>query len=194
MSRTFVYARVSAEDQTTANQRIEAEGRGYKVPDNRFISEVVSGGVAAMARPEFVNLVSHKLETGDTLVVTKIDRLGRDNIDVQTTIKALMAQGIKVVSLDLPSHDLSSAEGQLVLQMFTAFAEFEKARIAERTLAGLVRAKAEGKSLGRPEAVETTKKVQELKVEGLSQSKVAAKLGVTVITVKRHWNKVVVVN
>ncbi len=191
MSRIFVYARVSTEDQTTANQRIEAEGRGYKVPDNRFISEVVSGGVAAMARPEFVNLVSHKLETGDTLVVTKIDRLGRDNIDVQTTIKALMGQGIKVVSLDLPSHDLSSAEGQLVLQMFTAFAEFEKARIAERTQAGLERAKAEGKKLGRPEAVETTKKVQELKAEGMSQSKVAEKLGVTVLTVKRHWNKAV---
>ena len=191
MSRIFVYARVSTEDQTTANQRIEAEGRGYKVPDNRFISEVVSGGVAAMARPEFVNLVSHKLETGDTLVVTKIDRLGRDNIDVQTTIKALMGQGIKVVSLDLPSHDLSSAEGQLVLQMFTAFAEFEKSRIAERTQAGLERAKAEGKKLGRPEAVETTKKVQELKAGGFSQSKVAERLGVTVITVKRHWNKIV---
>lgn len=191
MSRIFVYARVSTEDQTTANQRIDAEGRGYKVPDNRFISEVVSGGVAAMARPEFVNLVSHKLETGDTLVVTKIDRLGRDNIDVQTTIKALMGQGIKVVSLDLPSHDLSSAEGQLVLQMFTAFAEFEKARIAERTQAGLERAKAEGKKLGRPEAVETTKKVQELKAGGMSQSKVAEKLGVTVLTVKRHWNKAV---
>lgn len=191
MSRIFVYARVSTEDQTTANQRIEAEGRGYKVPDNRFISEVVSGGVAAMARPEFVNLVSHKLETGDTLVVTKIDRLGRDNIDVQTTIKSLMAQGIKVVSLDLPSHDLSSAEGQLMLQMFTAFAEFEKARIAERTQAGLERAKAEGKKLGRPEAVETTKKVQELKAGGMSQSKVAEKLGVTVLTVKRHWNKAV---
>ncbi|USV56124.1 recombinase family protein [Aeromonas encheleia] len=191
MSRTFVYARVSTEDQATSNQRIEAEARGYKVPDNRFISEVVSGGVAAMARPEFVSLVNHKLETGDTLVVTKIDRLGRDNIDVQTTIKSLMAQGIKVVSLDLPSHDLSSAEGQLVLQMFTAFAEFEKSRIAERTQAGLERAKAEGKKLGRPEAVETTKKVQELKAGGFSQSKVAERLGVTVITVKRHWNKIV---
>ncbi|MGY3901988.1 recombinase family protein [Aeromonas lusitana] len=191
MSRTFVYARVSTEDQTTSNQRIEAEARGYKVPDNRFISEVVSGGVAAMARPEFVSLVNHKLETGDTLVVTKIDRLGRDNIDVQTTIKSLMAQGIKVVSLDLPSNDLSSAEGQLVLQMFTAFAEFEKSRIAERTQAGLERAKAEGKKLGRPEAVETTKKVQELKAGGFSQSKVAERLGVTVITVKRHWNKIV---
>lgn len=80
---------------------------------------------------------------------------------------------------------------KIMLQMFTAFAEFEKARIAERTQAGLVRAKAEGKKLGCPETVKTTKKAQELKTRGLSQIKVAETLGVTAITVKRHWNKVV---
>ncbi|MFC3187980.1 recombinase family protein [Shewanella intestini] len=70
-------------------------------------------------------LINHQLERGDILVVLKLDRLGRDNIDVQNTINLLTEKGIKVVCLDLPVADLSSAEGKLMLQMFSAFAEFE---------------------------------------------------------------------
>jgi putative DNA-invertase from lambdoid prophage Rac len=73
--------------------------------------------------------------------------------------------------------------------MFGAFAEFERNRIRERTLDGLEKAKANGVKLGRKEATDTTQKVQELRSEGLSQSKVAKRLGVSVSTVKRHWNK-----
>ena len=117
---------------------------GYDVPDNRVVSETVSGGVQAMKRKGFADMITHKLEAGDRLVVLKLDRLGRDNIDVQQTIAMLMEKKIDVVSLDLPTHNLASAEGKLMLQMFSAFAEFEKSRIIERTKEGL-RSGEEGK-------------------------------------------------
>lgn len=91
--------------------------------------------------------------------------------------------------MDLPVADLSSAEGKLMLQMFSAFAEFERNRIRERTKGGLERAKAEGKKLGRPIAHNTTALVQAPKNQGLSQSKTAEVLGGGIATVKRHWNK-----
>ena len=75
-----------------------------------------------------------------------------------------------------------------MLQMFSAFAEFEKSRITERTKEGLERAKKEGKRLGRPMATDTYKRVQEAKANGLSQAKAAAALGLGIATVKRHWN------
>ncbi|EIA1797547.1 recombinase family protein [Vibrio parahaemolyticus] len=187
--RIFAYCRVSTVEQTTENQIIAIRNAGYEVEENRVISETVSGSVLAMERDEFKTLVEHKLETGDTLVVLKLDRLGRDNIDVQQTIEKLTVKGIKVISLDLPVADLSSAEGKLMLQMFSAFAEFERNRIRERTQEGLNRAKAQGKKLGRPAAKGTTENVQRCKAEGLSQSATAKELGIGIATVKRHWNK-----
>ena len=188
MSRTFAYCRVSTSEQTTENQIMAIRQAGYDVLDSRVVSEVVSGGVQAMKRKAFSDLVSHKLETGDKLVVLKLDRLGRDNIDVQQTISVLIDKGIDVVSMDLPASNLASAEGKLMLQMFSAFAEFEKSRITERTKEGLERAKKEGKKLGRPAATNTYKRVQEAKTNGLSQAKAAAALGLGIATVKRHWN------
>ncbi|HHC7106377.1 TPA: recombinase family protein [Vibrio parahaemolyticus] len=187
--RIFAYCRVSTVEQTTDNQILAIRNAGYDIQENRVISETVSGSVRAMERKEFKTLIEHKLEAGDTLVVLKLDRLGRDNIDVQQTIEQLTAKKIKVVSLDLPVSDLSSAEGKLMLQMFSAFAEFERNRIRERTQEGLNRAKAEGKKLGRPAAKDTTANVQRCKAEGLSQSATAKELGIGIATVKRHWNK-----
>lgn len=187
--RTFSYCRVSTTEQTTENQIIAIRQRGYDVLDSRVISETVSGSVEAMKRQKFKMLVDHQLEAGDMLVVLKLDRLGRDNIDVQNTISLLTDKGIKVVCLDLPVADLSSAEGKLMLQMFSAFAEFERNRIRERTREGIERAKAQGKKLGRPKAYGTTSAVQAKKAEGLSQRKTAEALGLGIATVKRHWNK-----
>ncbi|HAU4646960.1 TPA: recombinase family protein, partial [Citrobacter freundii] len=161
MSRTFAYCRVSTSEQSTENQIMAIRQAGYAVNDSRVISETVSGGVQAMQRKGFADMVTHKLEAGDQLVVLKLDRLGRDNIDVQQTITMLVDNGIDVVSLDLPVRNLSSAEGKLMLQMFSAFAEFEKSRIIERTKEGLVRARKEGKKLGRPVASDTLQRVQE---------------------------------
>ncbi|WP_060983323.1 recombinase family protein [Vibrio splendidus] len=186
--RTFAYCRVSTTEQTTENQIIAISQKGYEIDNSRIVSETISGSVEAMKREQFQMLVDHKLEAGDSLVVLKLDRLGRDNIDVQKTINRLTDKGIKVVCLDLPVANLSSAEGKLMLQMFSAFAEFERNRIRERTLEGLQRAKEQGKQLGRPKAYKTTKAVQEKKAEGLSQSKTAESLGLGIATVKRHWN------
>ncbi|EJM7846398.1 TPA: recombinase family protein [Vibrio parahaemolyticus] len=188
--RIFAYCRVSTTEQSTENQIIAIRQKGYEVSDSRVISETVSGSVEAMNREKFKMLVNHQMESGDMLVVLKLDRLGRDNIDVQKTINLLTDKSIKVVCLDLPVADLSSAEGKLMLQMFSAFAEFERNRIRERTREGLERAKTHGKKLGRPEAHKTTLLVQAKKSEGLSQSKTADVLGIGIATVKRHWNKV----
>ncbi|WP_296250894.1 recombinase family protein [uncultured Enterobacter sp.] len=188
MSRTFAYCRVSTSEQTTENQIMAIRQAGYDVLDSRVVSEVVSGGVQAMKRKAFSDLVSHKLEAGDKLVVLKLDRLGRDNIDLQQTISMLIDKGIDVVSMDLPASNLASAEGKLMLQMFSAFAEFEKSRITERTKEGLERAKKEGKKLGRPVAKATIHRVQEAKSKGLSQSKAALALGLSLPTIKRNWN------
>jgi putative DNA-invertase from lambdoid prophage Rac len=164
--RTFIYCRVSTREQDTQNQVLAIERAGYTVPESRVISEDISGSVQAMQRPKFRAMVEHKLEAGDQLVVLKLDRLGRDNIDVQQTIDMLLERGVKVVSLDLPAHDLTSSEGTLISHMFGAFAEFERNRIRERTLDGLEKAKANGVKLGRKEATDTTQKVQELRSEG----------------------------
>ncbi|MGC0890218.1 recombinase family protein [Pantoea agglomerans] len=187
--RVFAYCRVSTTEQTTENQLLAIRRAGYDIPDTRVVQEQVSGGVPAMHREGFKSLVQHKLESGDMLVVLKLDRLGRDNIDVQQTIEMLIHKGVRVVSLDLPIPDLSSSEGKLMLRMFSAFAEFEKDRIRERTQEGLRRAKAQGVKLGRPEATDTTAAVQRCKAEGLSQSKAAERLGMGIATIKRHWNK-----
>lgn len=142
-----------------------------------------------MKREAFNNLITNKLEAGDSLVVLKLDRLGRDNIDVQNTVTMLSDKGIKLICLDLPVKDLSSSEGKLMLQMFSAFAEFERNRIRERTQEGIKRAKAEGKKLGRPIASSTTKKVLACKERGMTQTQTTKELSVSLPTVKRHWNK-----
>jgi len=186
--RTFIYCRVSTTEQTAENQVSAIKARGYdKVPANRVISETVSGATPTASRKAFAKLVD-RMEEGDTLVVLKVDRLGRDAIDVLSTVKSLLASGIRVVSLDLPCPDLSTSEGQMMLGMFTVFAEFEKNRIRERTQEALDRKKAEGVKLGRPVAVETTKRVQLCKSQGLSQSQTATHTGLSIATVKRHWN------
>ena len=189
MSRTFSYSRVSTNEQTTENQSLAIKAAGYNVIKSRAIEETISGGVCAMERPEFRNLVENKLEAGDTLVVLKLDRLGRDNIDVQQTIQMLTDKEIKVVCLDLPVKDLSAPEGRLMLQMIASFAEFEKGRLLERTMDGLARARAKGVKLGRPVATSTTNDVLAKKELGYTQNQTAGLLSISLRTVKRHWNK-----
>lgn len=186
--RTFAYCRVSTAEQDTETQILAIRKAGYEVQDSRVISEVVSGGMQAMQRPEFKALVEHKLEAGDRLVVLKLDRLGRDSIDIQTTIKQLQEKQIEVVSLDMPTvKNITGAEGMLMMQLLAAFAQFERERIKERTREGLERAKAKGKKMGRPVATETREAVAKAKRDGLSQSNAAKVLGVSIRTVKRYW-------
>ncbi|MFN3878023.1 MAG: recombinase family protein [Brevundimonas sp.] len=149
-SRTFVYARVSTLGQTTDNQIQEIKAAGFSVEEKRIVTETISGSTSAMERPAFAALVAHKLEPGDVLLVTKLDRLGRNAMDVRATVDSLAAMGVKVHCLALGCADLTSAAGRMTMGVLAAVAEFERDLLIERTQAGLVRAKGEGKTLGRP--------------------------------------------
>ncbi|TQK00148.1 recombinase family protein [Herbaspirillum sp. SJZ107] len=144
----FGYGRVSTKEQTTENQRREIEAAGYAV-DYWYADEGVSGKVSASQRPQFAKMLG-QIRDGETLVVTKLDRLGRDAQDVGATIKMLAARRIEVIVLQLGKLDLTSAAGKLMLTMLAAVAEMERDLLVERTQSGLARAKAEGKTLGRP--------------------------------------------
>ena len=148
MSRVFAYCRVSTVEQTTDNQVQEIAAAGFKVSPQRTIVETVSGSVAASERPGF-GLLLNKLEEGDVLVVTKLDRLGRNAMDVRGTVEALDGMGVRVNCLALGNIDLTSPAGKMTMGVINAVAEFERDLLIERTQAGLSRAKAEGKVLGR---------------------------------------------
>jgi putative DNA-invertase from lambdoid prophage Rac len=151
MSRTFAYARVSTAEQTTDNQA--AEILAFRpVEPQRIVTETISGSTAALERPAFARLMD-RLEAGDVLIVTKLDRLGRNAMDVRATVEALDARGVKVHCLALGGVDLTSPAGKMTMGVIAAVAEFERDLLIERTQAGLKRAKAEGKSLGRPAAL-----------------------------------------
>lgn len=148
MSRLFAYARVSTVSQITENQSGEIKQAGYTIEPHRLIEEKISGSIPALQRPGFVSLLD-KLEKGDTVVVTKLDRLGRDSIDVQNTVKLFMDKGVRLIVLQLGNLDLTSKAGELMVKLLAAIADFERGLIVERTQAGLQRAKSEGKRLGR---------------------------------------------
>lgn len=144
----FGYARVSTKEQTIENQCHEIAAAGYTI-DFWHSDEGVSGKVPALQRPGFAEML-RQIRKGETLVVTKLDRLGRDAQDVGSTIKLLAERHIEVIVLQLGKVDLTSAAGKLMLTMLAAVAEMERDLLVERTQSGLARAKAQGKTLGRP--------------------------------------------
>lgn len=105
-----------------------------------------------------------KFRARDKLVVSKLDRLGRDAPDLLATFKSLATLDVEVVVLQLSKLDLTSPVGKLVLTMLAAVAEMERDLIVERTQEGLARAKAEGKTLGRP--AKTTPEQRQAMAEG----------------------------
>lgn len=186
--RTFAYCRVSTTEQTTDNQVLQLKTAGYDIPAHRIVAEQVSASIPATERDGFKSLLN-KLESGDALIVTKLDRLGRNVVDVITTITHLQGLGVKVISLDLGNTDLATAAGQLQLNVLAAVAQFERTRLIERTNDGLARAKADGKVLGRkPLPKAQIASIQALKAEGKSQSQVVTKTGLSLSTIKRNWN------
>ena len=152
MSRTFAYARVSTFDQTPENQIREIEAAGFAVEQHRIITETISGSMAIAQREGFSKLLD-RMEKGNMLIVTKLDRLGRDAIDVSTTVVKLEDIGIRVHCLALGGVDLTSSAGKMTMNVINAVAQFERDLLIERTQSGLARAKAEGKVLGRPSAL-----------------------------------------
>lgn len=186
MSRVFAYCRVSTLDQTTENQVLEIAAAGFTITPQRTIVETVSGSVPASDRAGF-SMLLHKLEPGDVLVVSKLDRLGRNAMDVRATVEALTGLGVRVHCLALGGVDLTSAAGKMTMGVLAAVAEFERDLLIERTQAGLSRAKAAGTRLGRPPALnheQTTKALQRL-ARGTSVASVARDLQISRQTIMR---------
>ncbi len=154
MPRTFAYCRVSKADQSYENQLHEILAAGFQVDARRVVSETVSGSIAAFERKGFRSLVN-RLEWDDVLIVTKLDRLGRNAMDVRATVERLAELQVRVHCLALGGTDLTSAAGKMTMAVIAAVAEFERDLLIERTHAGLVRAKAQGKKLGRPSSLTT---------------------------------------
>lgn len=119
--------------------------------------ETVSGSTAIAQRRGFSRLMD-KLESGDILIVTKLDRLGRDAIDVSTTVRRLTEMGVRVYCLALGGADLTSSAGTMTMNVLNAVAQFERDLLIERTQSGLKRAKSEGKALGRPSTLNEKQK------------------------------------
>ncbi|EFH4334410.1 recombinase family protein [Escherichia coli O158/O8:H27] len=188
MTTVIGYVRVSTSDQTVENQKQQINDAGYSV--NRWFSdEAVSGAVKAANRPGFSELLNYVRE-GDTLVVIGIDRLGRNTIDVLSTVEMLQTKGVKVVSLR-EGFDLSTPVGKAMLTMMAGLASLEKDLIAERRTAGIKRAQSEGKHCGRPIKA-TVGQVRELLAQGLSPAAVQEKLAISKATFYRlrHLNQI----
>jgi len=186
MSRTFAYARVSTIEQETENQIAEIKAAGFAVEQHRTIAETVSGSVAIAKRAGFSRLLD-KMEQGDVLIVTKLDRLGRDAIDVASTVAKLEALGIRVHCLALGGVDLTSSAGKLTMGVINAVAQFERDLLIERTQAGLVRARAEGKRMGRPPALSTAQQLDvNIRLQaGNAVAAIARDIGVSRQTIMR---------
>ncbi|WP_242153795.1 recombinase family protein [Sphingomonas sp. BAUL-RG-20F-R05-02] len=186
MSRVFAYCRVSTGDQTTDNQVREIEAAGFAVDAKRIITEIVSGSVAALERKGFAKLVD-RLEAGDVLIVTKLDRLGRNAIDLRATVERLAGEGVRVHCLALGGVDLTSAAGKMTMGVIAAVAEFERDLLIERTQSGLARAKAAGKALGRPQALskEQQEQIIAARAQGVSLGVLAKQFGVSRPAIQR---------
>ena len=186
MTRAFSYCRVSTADQTTDNQVREIEAAGFAVEPHRVVTETVSGSVAAMERKGFRKL-TERLEKGDVLIVTKLDRLGRNAMDVRSTIEALALTGVRVHCLALGGVDLTSPAGRMTMSVIAAVAEFERDLLIERTQSGLDRARAAGKTLGRPSALtgEQQASIRASRAQGVSLGTLAAEYGVSRAAIQR---------
>lgn len=141
------YARVSTRDQSVALQVDALRAAGCE----KVVTEVASG--AKTDRP----ILNHLLEDardGDTVVIWKLDRLGRSLAHLVTTVNTLAARGIGLKSLNDPI-DTTTPHGRLVFNMFASLAEFERDLICERTQAGLTAARARGRKGGRPKGLPT---------------------------------------
>lgn len=186
MGRTFAYCRCSTAEQHTDNQVREIEGAGFKVEPKRIVAETVSGSIAAAERPGFSKLLD-RMEAEDVLLVTKLDRLGRNAMDVRATVDRLAAEGVRVHCLALGGVDLTSPAGKMTMGVIAAVAEFERDLLIERTQAGLKRAKAAGKTLGRPQSL-TKAQHEEIiagRAQGVSLGILAAKYGVSRAAIQR---------
>ncbi len=161
----YGYMRISTnkESQKTDRQKLTLE---RYAADNNFkfdaiVEERVSGTVKAENRPIYKDLKTKTLREGDILVITDLDRLGRDADDTISEVKDLKAKGIKLIALDIPymnEWDNTVDDGMynmiidIVITLKAHMAEQEREKTVQRINQGLAAARAKGKKLGRPKA------------------------------------------
>lgn len=174
------YARVSTADQDLTAQLDALRGDGCE----KVFTDKASG--QGIQRAGLQSALA-KLKAGDVFTVWSLDRLGRSLSQLVLLLDELHAKGIQFRSLR-EAIDTSSAGGRLQLHMLAALAEFERARIAERTRAGLQAAKKRGRVGGRPTKLTPTKKeaAQQLLKGGMPPDAVARSVGVSRATLYRH--------
>jgi DNA invertase Pin-like site-specific DNA recombinase len=175
------YARVSTLDQTLALQQDALTAASCE----QLYTDTVSGSVTD--RPGLTEALSH-LRAGDTLVVWRLDRLGRSLGHLIETIRGLESRGVHFKSLQ-EQLDTGTSGGKLVFHVFGALAEFERDLIRERTHAGLQAARARGRLFGRPRSL-TTRKVEQLqtlaKDEHTTVGEICQTLGISRATFYRY--------
>ncbi|WP_043311343.1 recombinase family protein [Pseudomonas sp. ML96] len=179
----LAYTRVSSDGQSIEAQR-HAIGQRYNVSeDGWFTDEATSGTTKALERKGFMALFAYARK-GDTVVVAAIDRLGRSTIDVLETVEALKAKGVTVISMR-EGFDLSNPTGKLMLTLLAGVAELERENIKARQMAGINKAKADGRKLGAPKQHDDAAIAAWRKDTGSSIKVTADHWGVSTATVKR---------
>ena len=178
----YGYARVSSLTQDTDIQVQKLTGAGCSV----IRTEKVSGG-SRDGRTELQTLLDF-ITTGDTLVVHKLDRLGRSTRDVLNIVHELDQLGayLRVLDRDI---DTSKPEGKLILTVLSMVSEMELAHIKERQRIGIEAAKAKGVYKGRPTAIDTDRLLQ-LRSEGVGATAIAQELGCTRSAVYKALDRV----
>ena len=182
------YTRVSTQLQDPALQRDALLAAGVR--DDRIFADVITGASGAADRPAWAKLVDYARE-GDTVVVWRIDRLGRSLLDVLQTVTNLQARGIAVRSIS-DGIDPTTPTGRLMLGMLATLAEYERELIRERVVAGVAAAKARGVKLGRPAedpdtvAAKLAVVREAIATQGKSAARAAAMVGWSRSTFYRH--------
>ena len=182
--RVALYARVSTDAQTTENQlrelRAVAKRHEWEVV-GEFVDNGISGAKGRKDRPQFDKLM-HGVNSKafDCVAAWSVDRLGRSLQDLVAFLQELQAKRVDLY-LHQQGLDTGTPAGRMMFQMCGVFAEFERAMIVERVNAGLARARAKGKTLGRPKVgPEVEERIRELAAQGVGRVKIARTLGVGV--------------
>lgn len=186
----YGYARVSTTKQLkNGNSLTDQENTLRKSGAEIIVSDDFTG--TKMDRPEFTKLIN-KLQTGDTLIVTKLDRLARTVVEGVSVIQDLVDRGVKVIILNMGEVS-NTPTGKVTLAVMLAFAQFERDMIVERTQSGKAIARANGKRVdGRPLKFSETKLNHALDLihEGHSYNEVVSMTGIsksTLIRAERKW-------
>jgi len=183
------YHRCSTTGQSLEAQR-QALGGSY---DREFQDFAVSGGIPAAERPGFASMLNYVRE-GDVLHVSSLDRIGRDALDVQTTVRALLDRGVRLEVLGI--GQIARGVGEIVTAVLAQIADIERQRIKERCDSGRAAARASlattgkthrGKpSLGRPVAADALTVREWRRTHGASIAETAIQFGIGQSTVKRY--------